>query len=93
MALSRGSINPLNLLGVRKLGFTPPHFAKTYIDNIGEMANIDTWIYQNLNSRYCLKKTYIVSSNNKMIEACEIGIEDPKELTMLSLGCPFIHKK
>jgi hypothetical protein len=28
-----------------------------------------------------------------MIEVIEIGIEDPRELTLLSLGCPYLHKK
>jgi hypothetical protein len=26
-----------------------------------------------------------------MVEVTEIGIEDPKELTMLTLGCTYMH--
>jgi hypothetical protein len=28
-----------------------------------------------------------------MISVTDIGMEDPKELTMLSLGCQHLHKK
>lgn len=92
MAITRGSVNPLNVLGLRTLTHIPFHFAKTYTDNIRSMAQIDEWMYSNLNSRYCVKKTHIVDKNNKISEVCEIGVEDPKELTMLTLGCPFLYK-
>ena len=54
---------------------------------------LDHWINYNLNSRYAIKKTYSLDHNKKMVEVLEIGIEDPKEITMLTLGCPYIHKK
>jgi hypothetical protein len=92
MALIRGTANPLNVLGIRKLPNIPFHFAKTYTKNTIQLPQIDNWIYENLNSRYCVKKSHILDDDNKIIEVCEIGIEDPKDLTMLSLGCPFLHK-
>lgn len=92
MALIRGTVNPLNVLGIRKLSFIPPHFAKTYTENLRNMHSIDDWIYTNLNSRYCIKKSHMLDKNNKITEMCEIGMEDAKELTMLSLGCPYLHK-
>jgi hypothetical protein len=91
MALIRGTVNPLNVLGVRKLSYIPFHFARTYTENIKELANIDNWIYVNLNSRYCVKKTHKLDKNNKITEMCEIAVEDPKELSMLSLGCPHLY--
>ena len=92
MALIRGTVNPLNVLDVRTLPHIPVHFAKTYTENIRDMAQINDWIYSNLNSRFCVKKSHILDKNNKIVEICEIGLEDPKELTMLSLGCPLLHK-
>jgi hypothetical protein len=92
MTLIRGTVNPLNVAGVRKLSYIPQHFVKMYLKNVGEMDNIEEWIYTNLNSRFCIKRTHKLDTNNKIAEVCEIGIEDPKELTMLGLGCPHLHK-
>jgi hypothetical protein len=92
MALVRGTVNPLNVLGIRKLPYVPLHFARTHTENLKDINNIDNWIYKNLNSRYCIKKTHMVDSKNKISEMCEIAMEDPRELTMLTLGCPYLHK-
>jgi hypothetical protein len=93
MALSRGEINPLSVLKLRKLSFIPNHFARITIKFPETDTKIlDQWINYNLNSRYAIKKTFTLDSSNKMIEVLEIGMEDPKEITMFSLGCPYIHK-
>jgi hypothetical protein len=54
---------------------------------------LDHWINYHLNSRYAIKKTIALDQNKKMVEVIEIGIEDSREITMLTLGCPYIHKK
>ena len=54
---------------------------------------LDHWINYHLNSRYAIKKTITLDHNKKMVEVIEIGIEDSREITMLTLGCPYIHKK
>lgn len=92
MSLVRGTVNPLNVLGVRKLVYIPSHFGRTRTENLKDIDAIDNWIYKNLNSRYCIKKSHMLDSNNKLTEMCEIAMEDHKELTMLSLGCPYLHK-
>ena len=92
MALSRNEVNPLSVLGLRKLSFIPKHF-QTISIGITDIKMLDHWINYNLNSRYAIKKTYSLDHNKKMVEVLEIGIEDPKEITMLTLGCPYIHKK
>lgn len=53
---------------------------------------IDAWIYQNLDSRYAIVKSLQLDSNNKMVEITELGVEDAKELTILSLSCPYLDK-
>jgi hypothetical protein len=53
--------------------------------------SIDGWIYHHLDSRYCVKISYIVGHDRKIAEVCEVGVEDPKELSMLSLSCPYLN--
>jgi hypothetical protein len=93
MSLSRGEINPLGVLGLRKLSFIPEHFSKLAVDRTIDARLLDHWISYNLNSRYAIKKRLTLDQNKKMVEVIEIGIEDPRELTMLSLGCPYLHNK
>ncbi len=92
MSLVRGEINPLNVLGSRKLNYIPDHFETMTLGNNHNLDKIESWIYQNLDSRYAIVKTLKIDSNNKMIESQELGVEDPKELTMLSLSCPYLDK-
>ena len=92
MALSRGEVNPLGILKLRKLSFIPEHFTKMQVDLV-DIKLLDHWINYHLNSRYAIKKTLTLDQNKKMIEVIEIGIEDSREITMLTLGCPYIHKK
>jgi hypothetical protein len=91
MPLSRNEPNPLSVLGYRKLNFIPQHFSKLHVDKHFNIKLLDQWINYHLNSRYAIKKTHILNENNKIIEVYEIGVEDPKELTMLTLGCPYLH--
>jgi hypothetical protein len=94
MPLSREEVNPLSVLNFRKLQFTPLHFTKITIENLsGSSTNlIDQWINYHLNSRYSIKSRLVLNHANKVIESIEIGIEDPKEISMLTLGCPYIHQ-
>lgn len=91
MPLSRGEVNPLSVLGLRKLNFIPEHFAKININKSIDIKLLDYWINYNLNSRYAITKNLSIDSNKKIIEILEIGMEDPKEITMLTLGCPYLH--
>jgi hypothetical protein len=92
MALSRGEVNPLGVLKLRKLGFIPEHFTKIAID-LTDIKLLDHWINYHLNSRYAIRRTFSLDQNKKMVEVIEIGLEDPREVTMLTLGCPYVHKK
>jgi hypothetical protein len=92
MSLSRGEINPLGVLKFRKLSFIPEHFTKILVDGFIDIKLLDHWISYNLNSRYAIKKNLSLDHNKKMVNMIEIGIEDPREITMLTLGCPYLHK-
>jgi hypothetical protein len=91
MSLNRGEVNPLSVLGLRKLNFIPDHFSKITVNKTIDTRLIDNWINYNLNSRYAISKNLSLDQNKKMIEVLEIGLEDPKEITMLTLGCPYLH--
>jgi hypothetical protein len=93
MALNRGEVNPLSVLKLRKLSFLPEHFTKIQTSVTTDINLVDHWINFNLNSRYAIKKTFTLDHDNKMIEIIEIGIEDPREISMLSLGCPYLHNR
>jgi len=93
MSLSRGEINPLSVLGIRRLPFIPEHFTKVYASPDTDIKLLDHWINYYLNSRYAINTTVRVDNDNKMVYTIEIGIEDPREITMLTLGCPYIYDK
>ena len=63
MALVRGQVNPLNVLGLRRLDFIPENFAKISSKNIENVDTIDQWIYHRLDSRYCIKKSHLHAPN------------------------------
>ena len=91
MSLLRNSVNPLGVLKLRKLTFIPLHFKRIVIKESADYKMIDRWINYNLNSRYAIQKTFTVDQHKTLIKAVEIGIEDHKEVTMLTLACPYLH--
>lgn len=93
MPLAKGTINPLNVLRQRKLNFIPKHFTIFKIDlsQTNDIEKIDQWIYNNLNSRYCVKRKHIIDEDRKIVETCEVGIEDGREMTMFLLACPNLN--
>jgi hypothetical protein len=91
MALARGRVNPLNVINFRKLRHIPPHFARMTARNLQHIDLIDNWIYHNLESRYCVRIGFVLDHSRKLTEVCEIGVEEPKELSMLSLSCPYLN--
>ena len=90
MSLNRSEINPLGLIGIRRLDFIPEHFATMYVSPDVDIRLLDHWINYHLNSRYALNKSIRVNDDNKLVSTLEIGIEDPGEITMLTLCCPYI---
>ena len=84
MSLNRKEVNALNVLGMRKLNFIPAHFEKICLT-----YKIDT----KLNSRYSIKTSIMLDENKKIIYGTLIGLEDQKELSLLTLGCTQLHKK
>ena len=93
MALNRGEVNALSVLGIRKLSFIPQHFSKISIDHRVDLRKLESWILYHLNSRYAIISKFSLDENKKIIPVTEIGLEDSKEITMLTLGCRILHIK
>jgi len=92
MPLERGTVNPLNLLEQRKLFYPPPHFVSINLSDMRLAEKCDQWIYSHLNSRYCVRTKLALDRDRRTTSVCEISFEDPKELSMFSLACPYLHK-
>jgi len=93
MSLNRGKVNALGLLGLRKLSFIPEHFTILTIEHRFNVKDIEHWIDYNLNGRYAIVEGNGLDQNRKLKVTTEIGMEDPKELTMLAIGCNNLHKE
>lgn len=93
MSLKRGELNPLAVYNLRKLNFIPDHFTKVSISKIANISLLDHWINFNLNSRYAIVKNYTLDEKKNIVEIIEIGLEDQKEISMLTLGCPHLYNK
>jgi hypothetical protein len=94
MALKNGTINPLNVLGFRMLNRIPKHFSSVAVDvRTEDSQNLRRWIYNNLNSRFAVVNELMVVNGNSMTESTKIGFEDPREVTMFMLTCPYLEKK
>lgn len=93
MALKRGEVNALGICNLRKLDWIPEHFTRLHISSYIDLKYLEQWIEYNLNSRYAFKKTMKVDTNKKLVEILEIGLEDAKELSILTLGCPLLNTR
>lgn len=91
MSLTKGSVNALNVLGARRLTYIPKHFTRMTL-HTNRIDMVDKWIYQNLDSRYAIIKRLTIDHNDKLGQAHELGIEIAKELTIMSLSCPYLDR-
>jgi len=93
MTLTKEKINPLNVLGQRRLNFCPVHFSTINIELTLNQVNIDQWITERLSDRYYILRRQVLNSSNQYVNVLTIGFESPAELTMLILGCPYIKEE
>jgi hypothetical protein len=85
-------VNPLNFYGIRQLKVPPPHFEYITIEmrRYNLEQTIVRWIEKNLKGRFYVGQIYELDKNNKEIKVIKIGFEDPKELSLFTLGCPYL---
>jgi hypothetical protein len=93
MALKNGTLNPLNVLGFRHVNWIPKHFHTVYVELGCDAPTIKRWIFNNLNSRFGVEIELMVTENNHMTESVKIGFEDPREMTLFMLTCPYLENR
>lgn len=86
------SLNPLNLLKIRKVKTFVPHFAQIKLKE-EELFNfqLEIWIEKKLKSRYFIvRKPTII--DNLLKQQTILGFEDHSELSYFLLSCPHIRR-
>lgn len=77
-------INPLSILGGRRLDFLPSHFVITHFKSLMRIDAID-WIEQHLKGRYFFG-TLTKLENDRIYQYEALAFEEPHELTLFLLG-------
>ncbi len=84
--LKHGEVNPLNVHGLRRLEWCPPHFECVHFEpRLGEKEFVD-WIYENLEGRFYfgqvdVRESITSPSHRKNL----VGFESPGEASFFSL--------
>lgn len=91
MALKNGKPNALNALDLRKVSFPAHHFHYTLLSTYTPSHHkmVDSWIYNNLNSRYYIGQALDLE-DNVIVYVTKIGFEQEKELSFFKLACPHL---
>jgi hypothetical protein len=85
------SINPLNVFGLRKVSFPPPHFEYVNMKlSYNMLDSIEKWIEKNSKKRYFIGKNIDLTKDRKIDNFLRIGFEDSKELSYFILACPYL---
>ena len=87
------NLNPLDVLGKRKLTFMPLHFAKAKISDCEFITDdLTDWIENRLDGRFSICHEPSIDANGKLGTATFIGFENQKELTYFLLACPYSRR-
>jgi len=78
--LKHGEANPLNIHGLRELGWCPPHFERVLFDSVVSDHVISSWIYENLSGRFYIGP--IDEANKRLVL---VAFEIPGEASYFSL--------
>lgn len=85
------TINPLDILRIRRLDVAPPHFE--YVD-IPSTYNLEgsliKWINKNCKKRFYVGKRLTVNSKKEKGICISVGFEDNKEMSYFMLACPHL---
>jgi hypothetical protein len=87
MINKNSKINPLNVLGLRRVDFPAHHFLYTTIESrsSSKIIRLCNWIEDNLNGRYYVGTT-VDLENNVFVYKAIVGFESKKELTFFKLA-------
>lgn len=86
-------INPLNVIGGRRLECLLPHMSPIAARNTGGLYRHDiiSWIEDNLKGRYWMGSLTKLE-DNRIAAYDSIAFEDPHESTIFLLKCPHLAK-
>ena len=84
--LKYGIINPLNVHGLRKLDFCPPHFERIYFDLKTNEKTIVLWILENLQGRFFIGEV----TDDKHFRKC-VAFENHSEKIIFALQLDTIN--
>lgn len=92
--LSKGKLNLLNALNVRKVDFPAKHFTYVTIhkSTTGLHLSLDKWIYENLKGRYYIGSNLALINNNIQY-VLKVGFEVEKEISFFNIACPYIQNR
>lgn len=80
-----GSVNPLNVFGLRQLDYCPPHFSRVPFDLRVGPKQITDWIHENLEGRFWFGDYYHLDENSKIISQKCAGFERASEASYFAL--------
>ena len=87
-------INPLNYFNCRQFTKKPRglEYLKLNFDWNDNQELLEKWILENLKGRFYIGKHLDVDVNVKISNQILVGFENPKELSIFNLSCPFIKR-
>lgn len=90
--IKNGSVNPLNIFGLREVSHCPPHFQQVSFDLRVDQNTIKNWIYENLDGRFWIGDKYFTQGNGTIdLQKC-VAFEEHPEATYFSLFLDQINK-
>lgn len=88
--LKYGEINPLNVMGLRRVDHCPPHFEKVFFNSRVSDKKIIDWVYENLSSRFYFGDLYRALDSKPEIYKC-VAFEEPAEASLFLLSLDKIN--
>ncbi len=91
--LKHGEVNPLNLHGLRRVSWCPPHFEQLPFDLQVIEKVITDWIYENLEGRFYIGQVDVVQENNRpTYRQCLVAFELASEASYFGLFLPQLNQ-
>ena len=86
--------NSLNYFDCRKFSKKPDglQILKLQTDHTETNEHIEKWILENLKGRYYIGRHLDVDRNGTIKNYLLVAFENPKELSIFNLSCPYIQR-
>ena len=89
--LKHGEVNPLNVFGLRRLDYCPPHFERVAFDSFVSEKHVSDWVYENLLGRFYVGYQDQSQGNKLVVRQMVLGFELPSEASYFGLLLPQIN--